>query len=402
MGLDIVSWLGMALRWFHVIAGIAWIGSSFYFMWLDNALSPPANPKDKEDGVKGELWAVHSGGFYYKKKYMVAPAHMPQDLHWFKWEAYFTWLSGFMLLALIYYYGADMYLIDRAKADLTQMQAVLIGLGAITVGWFFYDGLCRTKLGENNALFGIVWFAALTAAGYYLTKIFTGRGAFIHIGAIIGTVMAANVFAIIIPNQKKVVASLLAGEKPDPALGLKAKQRSLHNNYMTLPVILIMISNHYPMLIGNPYNWAVLAGLSVSAWFIRHFFNLKHTGVVNYVYPAVGVVIYVAVMLAAFVMQPGPKMPLSSTEVTDVSDAEVFRIVRSHCSSCHSSAPTNEGFPAAPQGVMFDSMDQIRTQAARIRAQAVDSETMPLGNATGMTEEERQTLGAWISAQLPR
>ena len=276
----------MALRWLHVITGIAWIGASFYFIWLDNSLTPPS---DKKDGASGELWAVHGGGFYHNKKYNVAPEHMPENLHWFKWEAYFTWISGFLLLSLVYYYGASLYLIDKARMDLTPIQAVFTGLCFIFGGWIFYDELCKSPIGKNNRLFGIVWFAALTAAAYALCHIFSGRGAYIHVGAILGTVMVANVFMVIIPNQKKVVAALLADKKPDPKLGIQAKQRSVHNNYMALPVLLIMISNHYPMLYSGSYNWLVLAGLGAAAWPIRQFFNLKHKGIVNYWYPVAGV-----------------------------------------------------------------------------------------------------------------
>jgi uncharacterized membrane protein len=389
--IDVVAWLGLALRWLHLITGIAWIGSSFYFIWLDNSLAPPESGEDKKAGVAGELWAVHGGGFYHKKKYGVAPEHMPEDLHWFKWEAYFTWLSGFLLLSLMYYYGANLYLIDRAKMDIGAAEAVLSGLGFIVGGWVFYDTLCKSSIGKNNKLFGCVWFVALTAAAYALNQIFTGRGAYIHVGAIIGTVMAANVFMVIIPNQKKVVKALLAGEKPDARLGLQAKQRSVHNNYMTLPVLLIMISNHYPMLFGNAYNWLILAGLGASVWPIRQFFVLRHKGKVNYWYPAAGIAGFIAVMLFA----SGGTRPVATEE--KVSAAEVRDIIRTHCSSCHSDTPTHKGITAAPAGVMFDKMDEIRKYAARIYEQAVEHDTMPLGNETGMTPAERQKLGAGLS-----
>lgn len=396
MEFDIASWLSLALRWFHLITGICWIGASFYFIWLDNSLTPPESEKDKKDGVTGELWAVHGGGFYHNKKYMVAPPHMPEHLHWFKWEAYFTWISGMLLLGLIYYYGANMYLIDTAKANLTQTQAILIGLAFIGGGWLFYDGLCKTQIGEHNGLFGLIWFAALVVAGFFLNQIFSDRGAFIHVGAMVGTAMAANVFAVIIPNQKKVVASLLAGEKPDPALGRKAKQRSLHNNYMTLPVLLIMISSHYPVLVGNPYNWALLAGLGVAAWFIRQFFNLQHKGKTNYLYPAIGITAYIVVMILAAHWQAAGK-PAADAAI-EVSDAQARTILRTHCTSCHSDTPTHPAFPIAPTGVMFDTMEQIKIQAARIDARTVIGGDMPLGNETGMTDEERQTLGAWLKS----
>lgn len=392
MELEIASWLNMALRWLHIITGIAWIGSSFYFIWLDNSLRAPTDKKDKDLGVGGELWAVHGGGFYHKKKYQVAPSHMPDDLHWFKWEAYFTWMSGFFLLALMYYYGAHQFLIDTSKLPLERWQATGIGLAALLGGWIFYNRLCKSPIGKNNGLFGWIWFGVLVLAGWGLTQIFSDRGAFIHIGAIVGTVMAANVFMIIIPNQKKVVASLLAGEKPDPALGLMAKQRSLHNNYMTLPVLLLMVSNHYPVLFGHEYNWLLLAGVSAAAWPIRHYFNLKHKGKDEVMWLAAGMAGFVLVMVLAAELKP------KAVEMAGggVSDAEVRQIVRTHCSSCHSDVPTDENYSEAPMGVRFDTMEEIRIHAQQIKAQAVDSDIMPLGNMTEMTDEERAKLGAWV------
>lgn len=394
MDIDIVAWLGLLVRWLHLITGIAWIGASFYFVWLDNSLEPPADKRDKEAGVTGELWAVHGGGFYNPKKYAVAPKHMPENLHWFKWEAYFTWISGFLLLCLVYYYGASLYLIDPAKMALTPFQAVFTGLCFIFGGWIFYDELCKSPIGKCNRTFGLIWFAALAASAYALCEIFTGRGAFIHIGAMIGTAMVANVFFVIIPNQKKVVAVLLAGETPDPQLGASAKQRSVHNNYMTLPVLLIMISNHYPMLYSGPYAWAILSGMAAAAWPIRQFFNLKHKGTVNYWYPAAGVA--GIALVAAFVSMSGAK-PVATGGGEKVSAAEVRKIVRTHCSACHSDTPTHESFAAAPQGVMFDTMEAIKKYAPRIRERAVLHEDMPLGNETGMTAEERKKLGEGLS-----
>lgn len=395
---DLTAWLGLALRWLHLITGIAWIGSSFYFIWLDNSLKPPVSPTDKKDGVGGELWAVHGGGFYNKKKYLVAPQHMPDDLHWFKWEAYSTWISGFLLLCLMYYYGAGIYLIDRAKLDIHAIDATLIGLGVLTAGWFFYDLLCKSALGKNNKICGIIWFAFLTAAAYGLCQIFTGRGAFIHVGAIMGTVMAANVFVIIIPNQKKVVAAMLAGQAPDPALGKAAKQRSLHNNYMTLPVLLVMISNHYPMLYAGPYNWLVLAALGAAAWPIREFFNQKHRGNVDYRYLAAGVACFIVVMLAAS-WQQGRARPVVSAVTAVVSDVEVQGILQKHCTACHAKTPSHEGFDVAPLNVELETLEDLRTHAARVHQQAIATDIMPLGNETAMSAEEREKLSRWLAAQ---
>ena len=290
MDLDIVSWLNLAIRWAHVIVGISWIGTSFYFVWLDNNLRPGPNMKE---GVHGELWSVHGGGFYHNQKYLVAPTELPEELHWFKWEAYFTWITGFLLLCLVYYYGANLFLIDKSKADLEQWQAIAIGLSVLAGGWVIYDSMCRSGMGNDNKIFGFMWAGIMLGIAIGLSTVFSGRGMFIHVGAVLGTVMAANVFMVIIPNQRKVVAALKAGEMPDPSLGAAAKQRSLHNNYMTLPVVFIMISNHYPMTFGNQYGWAVLAGLSLSGWYFRHFLNRRNIGKVEYHLAALGVAAFI-------------------------------------------------------------------------------------------------------------
>ncbi len=395
MDIDVSSWLSLLLRWFHLMAGIMWIGTSFYFISAQNALKPPASDADKKAGVGGELWEVHGGGFYHKKKYTVAPDFMPADLIWYKWEAYLTWLSGIFLLCLMYYFNADLYLIDPNKMPLTKFQATFTGLGFITAGWLIYDGLCKSPLGKNNALFGLVWFLIVTLAAYALNHVFSGRGAFMHVGAIIGSVMAINVFAIIIPNQKKTVAALLADKKPDPALGKKAGQRSLHNNYMTLPVLLIMISNHFPMLFGHPHNWAVLAGLSGAAWLFRHFMNLHEQGVLNarYAAAAVGVALVTVFGASWKIDNAAP-----ANDGTAVSMTEVRNIIQQRCVSCHSDTPTQDGIDAAPKGVMFDKMDEIKKYAPRILEQAVEHDTMPLGNITGMTADERAALGRGLKA----
>lgn len=390
MELDITPWLNMALRWLHFITGIAWIGSSFYFVWLDNNLE---EPKEKKKGMSGELWSVHGGGFYHKQKYAVAPEQMPENLHWFKWEAYFTWMSGFALLALTYYYGAELFLIDKSKADLGQWQAIGISLGFIMGGWVLYDGLCRSPLGTNNKALGVVWFAILTAAAYGLTQIFSDRAAFLHVGAIAGTAMAFNVFMVIIPNQKKVVAALIAGEEPDPRLGKIGKQRSLHNNYMTLPVLLLMISNHYPMVFSNPYNWVVLAGLALVGILIRHYFNLKNSGISSPVLPVAAGVLFIAIMVFAASMEARKR-----AEFGDVkgSFTEVSALITKHCVSCHSARPNHEAFDEAPAGVKFDTAAEILQAAPRIMEQAVTSDIMPLGNETGMTDADRALIGQWI------
>ncbi|MFL6845768.1 MAG: urate hydroxylase PuuD [Allosphingosinicella sp.] len=386
MGFDLGEWLNLALRWLHLTAGIAWIGSSFYFVWLDNHLTKPA-----EGDASGELWSVHGGGFYHNQKYQVAPAKMPDHLHWFKWEAYFTWLSGFSLLVLIYYVGAQSFLIDPAKAALSPPAAIAIGLAALALGWLIYDGLCRSPVGSNNLALGIFWFVCLAFAAKLLDNIFNARAAYLHVGAIVGTAMVANVFLVIIPNQKKVVADLIAGRTPDPALGAAAKQRSLHNNYMTLPVLFIMISHHYPMTYGAQRPWLVLALLGLTGVAVRHVFNLRGRG------KATGTMIAVAILLAlasvTYVtlekggVAPGPAQKLSY--------ADVQPIFATHCAGCHNVA-------APPLGVKLDSWEHVSAASARIKAMAVDSQAMPLGNPTGMTPAERQKLGAWIAAGSPR
>ncbi|CAN5582847.1 urate hydroxylase PuuD [soil metagenome] len=390
---DLAEWLNLAIRWLHLTAGIAWIGSSFYFVWLDNHLTAPA-----EGEASGELWSVHGGGFYHNEKYQVAPSHMPERLHWFKWEAYWTWISGFSLLVLVYYVGARNFLIDPTKAALSVPVAITIGLAAIALSWLVYDLLCRSTLGSNNKLLGIVWFVYLLMAAIVLDSLFNARAAYLHIGAIIGSVMVGNVFFVIIPNQRKVVADLIAGRSPDPALGKAAKQRSLHNNYMTLPVLFIMLSHHYPMTYGAQRPWLVLALLGLTGVAVRHVFNLRHraqpTGAAMALAAllALASVTYVTVEKAANAPAPGQH----------VAFADIQPILATHCVACHSKHPTNPAFTAAPLGLTLDSLQHASAASAKIKAMAVDSEVMPLGNATGMTRAERQKLGAWIAAGTPQ
>jgi len=392
MTTDLLAWLNLGVRWLHVIAGIAWIGSSFYFMWLDARLKAD---ETTPQGVQGDLWAVHGGGFYHKRKYLSVPPDMPDDLHWFKWEAYTTWLSGSALLVLIYYLGAPTYLIDMSKMDLAPWQAIGIGLGFLAGGWILYDALCRSPLGQRLRLFGVVWFLILTCAGFALSHIFSNRGAFIHLGAIIGTVMVANVFLIIIPNQRKIVAAMLAGEPVDPALGKRGKMRSVHNNYMTLSVLFLMVSNHYPMVIDHPLNWLLVAGIGLAGVTIRHFFNRRNAGVSEPMILAGGVFIFLMVMLVAIGTKP------KAGEVAGVVPfTEAQAIIRKHCIACHSASPTDPAFAMAPNGVTYDTEAEIRRYAPRILERAVATDSMPLGNPTGMTAAERARLGAWIQAEM--
>jgi uncharacterized membrane protein len=398
MTIDLAEWLNLAIRWLHLTVGIAWIGSSFYFVWLDNHLTPPVAGE-----ASGELWSVHGGGFYHNQKYQVAPSQMPDRLHWFKWEAYFTWISGFSLLVLIYYVGAQNFLIDPAKVALSPAEAIAIGLAALAVGWLFYDLLCRSPLGKNNRLLGVVWFVFLLAAAILLDRLFNARAAYMHVGAIMGTAMVANVFFVIIPNQRKVVADLVAGRTPDPALGKAAKQRSLHNNYMTLPVLFIMISNHYPMTYGAGRPWLVLALLGLTGVAVRHVFNLRHRG--QPTRPTIILAMALAFVSVTYVsMEKGDVTAGESGAgaAQSLTFADIQPILATHCAACHSVRPTNAAFKAPPLGVVLDSYDHVSTLSPRIRKVAVDSQIMPLGNATGMTSAERQKLGDWIAAGTPR
>ena len=392
MAFDLAEWLNLAIRWLHLTAGIAWIGSSFYFVWLDMHLTKPVR-----GDASGELWSVHGGGFYHNQKYQVAPAQMPDRLHWFKWEAYFTWLSGFSLLVLVYYVGAQSFLLDPAKAALSPAQGIAIGLAALVSGWVVYDLLCRSSLGSNNQVFGICWFLCLLLAGYGLDTVFSSRAAYLHVGAIIGTVMVANVFFVIIPNQRKVVADLVAGRTPDPALGAAAKLRSLHNNYMTLPVLFIMISPHYPMTYGADRPWLVLALLGLTGVAIRHVFNLRNRE------QPIGRAIVLAVVLAlASVTYVTLEKSSGARPAEHVRFAEIQPILVTHCAGCHSLHPANKAFAAPPKGLVLDSYAHVSAAAERIQKMAVDTEVMPLGNATGMTKAEREKLGAWIAGGEPQ
>jgi uncharacterized membrane protein len=391
-----LEWLNLIVRWLHVITGIAWIGASFYFVWLDNSIRPPAPGSDlAKKGVSGELWAVHGGGFYNPQKYLVAPAELPKDLHWFKWEAYTTWLSGFALLTIAYYFNAQAMMIDKDVADIGSWQAVGLGLGSLLVGWTVYDLLCRSPLGKHDFWFGVVVFALIVAAGFGLTHWLSGRAAYIHVGAMIGTIMVANVLMLIIPGQRKMVEAMAAGGLPDPVHGQRAKQRSVHNNYFTLPVLFIMISNHYAMTYRNDRAWLVLAFIMAAGVSIRHFFNLRHKGRTEWRYPMFGVALLLAVAVAI-----APPRPAAAVAVADpaAAFAKVQAVVAQRCVSCHSAHPSQPGFATAPAGVMFDGAEQIRQQSEKIYKQAVQLKAMPIGNLTNITDAERAAIGAWFEA----
>ncbi len=391
------DWINLILRWAHLITGIAWIGSSFYFVWLDLSLRKRPG---MDEGVYGEAWMVHGGGFYHVNKWMVAPKSMPPELHWFKYEAYFTWLTGFSLLVTMYYWSAESYLIDPNVMPLGKWDAILIGLASLFAGWVIYDLMCKSPIGQSTGKLAIGVFILAMVAAYGFTHVFSGRGAFIHVGAMLGTIMAANVFRIIIPNQKKVVASLMAGEKPDPALGLQAKQRSTHNNYLTLPVLLMMISNHYSMLFSHDQSWLIVGLILIIGGLVRHFFNTRNAGgrgkAIAWQLPSAAVGMAILAMFASY---DPDAAKLADQEI--ITGDHALAIVQTRCTACHSANPTDEGFDEAPMGVMFDDIAQVKANAQRVLAQSVIGRAMPLGNMTEMTDEERVQLGQWIRAGMP-
>jgi uncharacterized membrane protein len=390
----LLDWVGLLVRWTHVIAGIAWIGSSFYFIALDAGLKP--NPR-LDPRVKGEAWQVHGGGFYNIQKFSVAPEFMPEHLTWFKWEAYGTWIFGFMLLVLIYYLNPSIYLIDPGVMHIAPADAVPAAAASLLIGWFAYDLLCRSWFGRETARLAIAGFVLLLCVVFAYTHVFSGRGAFIQTGALVGTIMAANVLFIIIPGQRKTVDALLKGEEPDPAWGAIAKQRSVHNNYLTLPVVFTMLSNHYAFTYSSPrWSWLILACIFIASFLVRHWFNTMHTGAHPdwRLWPAAAVPVAVAILLSVLGQKASPIADASAAPITF---ASVQPIVEQRCHVCHSSKPKFAGFAEAPKGIMFDTPAQIQRQSPQILQQAVKTHAMPLGNITEITDEERATLGGWIT-----
>ncbi|WP_306395990.1 urate hydroxylase PuuD [Telluria beijingensis] len=394
-----LEWFNLLLRWLHIVTGIAWIGASFYFVWLDNTIKPPQPDSDlARKGVSGELWAVHGGGFYNPQKYLVAPAELPGELHWFKWEAYSTWLSGFALLVVVYYLNAKAMMVDRSVADLSSWQAVGVGIASLVAGWVVYDLLCKSRLVQRQLAFGAVVWLLLVASSWVLTHLLSGRAAYLHVGAMIGTIMVANVAMVIIPGQRKMVDAMLAGRQPDPFHGIRAKQRSVHNNYFTLPVLFIMISNHYAMTYNHPHAWAVLGAIMLAGVLIRHFFNLRHKGRLAWGYPAAGVAVLLALAVALAPAKPARVDPAAGAVDAAARFATVRTIMDRRCVSCHAQQPTQPGFAAAPGGVVLDTPELVSQHAARIYQQTVQLKAMPLANLTHMTDAERAQVGAWFEA----
>jgi uncharacterized membrane protein len=395
------DWLSLLLRWAHIVTGIAWIGASFYFIWLDARLNvPPHNPE--HEGVGGDLWAVHGGGFYHSQKYKVAPPELPEPLHWFKWEAYFTWMTGFALFVVLYYLNADAYLVDPRVMELGAGAAVAISVGLLLAGVAAYEALCRVISSERA--FTAIGAIAVLAGCWGLTQIFSGRGAFMQMGAMLGTIMAANVGHVIIPSQKRLVSAKREGRAPDPAPGLEAKRRSVHNNYLTLPVLLAMISPHFAFLYAHADAWAILFALFVAGALIRHWFNLRNRGRNALAVPALALAILAGV---AVTVAPSPRqLAARSSEATFADPAaarfsQVRSVVQERCVPCHSASPTHLTTSVAAAGVAFDSPREIGAWASRIYERAVVTRTMPLGNATAMTDAERHVIGAWFASGAP-
>jgi Predicted membrane protein len=392
------EWASFAIRWLHVVTAIAWIGSSFYFIALDLGLvQRPGLPK----GVYGEEWQVHGGGFYHIQKYLVAPEHLPEHLTWFKWESYTTWMSGFAMLAVLYYAGADLYLVDRNVLDVPSYVAILISLASLGLGWILYDQLCKSPLGKNATALMLVLYVILVAMAWGYTQLFTGRATFIHLGAFTATIMTANVFFIIIPNQKKVVADLKAGKTPPAYLGAQAKQRSTHNNYLTLPVIFLMLSNHYPLAFATEFNWVIASLVFLMGVLIRHYFNTRHArkGNPHWTWLLTAILFIIIMWLSTVPQVLTGERKLSSAEERFLASAH-FPAVRDtilgRCSMCHTQEPFYEGVHHAPKNVLLDNDNEIAAHAREIYLQAGRSHAMPPGNVSGITDEERRLIVTWF------
>lgn len=393
------EWLNLVLRWIHVITGIAWIGASFYFNWLLNRLRRPGAG---EADVTGELWAIHAGGFFQVRKLATVPGGLLSGLHWFKWEAYWTWISGFVLLVLVYYLEARVYLIDPRVADIGVAAAVGIGVGVLVAGWLAYDFLWRSPLAERQWAAVTVSLMLFVGAAYGLGQVFSGRGAYIHVGALLGTLMVGNVFRVIMPAQRQLVAAAKAGGRPDPVLAADAERRSLHNNYMTLPVLFTMVSNHYPGTFGHRQGWLVLVALFAVGAGVRHYFNVRHRGNWSNAWiVAAAAVATIGIIVATAPTTLRDAGSRAAPPGAKVAFAEARHIIVKKCLTCHSERPTHESFDAAPKDVRFDTPAQIRAMVGKIRTTTVTTETMPLGNLTQMTPEERAILGRWIDQGAP-
>jgi len=393
----ILEWLNLLGRWVHMVTGIAWIGASFYFVWLDNSLETPKQQADVDQGVGGEVWSVHGGGFYHAQKYKVAPPKLPDNLHWFKWEAYTTWITGMFLLSLMYWYQAEIYLIDPSVMTLSKPVAVILGMLTIAVGWIVYDLLCKLPIGKQENKLSLVMLVFVSIAAWALCQIFSGRGAYLHFGAMLGTIMVANVFFVIMPGQRDLVAAKQEGRAPDPMHGVRAKQRSVHNTFFTLPVLFVMISNHYAMTWGHEYNWLILIALSVAGALIRVYFVQRHHGKQTPI-PLIAAAVLIMGVAAAIAPRPSAPVAIEKGVSTSVLFASVAAVMETRCASCHAQAPTQPGFSTAPKGVVLESADDIVRQAQVIHQQVVVTKAMPIGNLTQITDEERALIDQWFQA----
>jgi uncharacterized membrane protein len=389
------AWGEASLRWLHVIAAVGWIGSSFYFVHLDLSLKQrPGLPPE----AYGDTWQVHGGGFYHMIKYLVAPAKMPDDLTWFKWEAYATWLSGIALLIAVYYLGAQLYLIDKDVVDLSPAGGAALSAGGLLLGWLVYDGLCRSPLGENDTLLAAIGFALLVSLSYGFTFVFSSRGAFMELGALIGTIMAANVLMVIIPGQRKVVAALVAGQTPDPIYGKRGKQRSVHNNYLTLPVIFVMIGNHYPMAFATRWNWVIWSLIIVAGASVRHFINVRHKKHVMLWWTLAAAAICGAAIVILSTQGPAKTARADAVTSAKVAFGDVEAIVGMRCSMCHAAEPLWPGLAWPPKGVTLDTPEKIKAHRRDIALQAAWTSAMPPSNVTEITPEERSVLASWANS----
>lgn len=392
----------LVLRYFHVVAGIAWIGASFYFAWLDNNLQEPPQWK-KDKGIRGDLWAVHGGGFYEVAKYQNGPEQMPSTLHWFKWEAYTSWITGILLFSLLYYVGADIYLLDNSKAEFEMVSAIATSMGSIAVGYIIYRMLCNSVLAEKGMHFAIASVIFLAIWAWGLDQLFADRAVYIHIGALIGTCMAGNVYHVIMPSQRYMVSEIEAGRIPESGPGLKAKQCSMHNNYATLPIIFIMLSNHFSYTYTHTYGWLILVAFFVIGMWIRHYFNLKHQGVNRPSVLVSGISAFFALMLIIAPWHTLESTPLTNELtgelVSEVTDAQAWEVLNTHCTECHSETPRSEMFQTAPLGLVIDSIEDAKKVSQLIHTRAIVNQDMPLGNITNITDEERAVLAQWLATQ---
>lgn len=401
-----MDWMSFAVRWLHVITGIAWIGSSFYFIALDLGLRKPPN---LPAGVYGEEWQVHGGGFYHVRKYLVAPPEMPEHLIWFKWEAYSSWLSGFVLMVIIYYIGADLFLVDPEVLDISTTTAIAISLGSIAFGWIVYDLICKSKFGDNNTRLMLFLYVLLVVMAWGYTQVFSGRAAFLHLGAFTATIMTANVFFAIIPNQRIVVADLKAGRTPDPKHGAIGKQRSVHNNYLTLPVIFLMLSNHYPLAFATEYNWIIASLVFLMGVTIRHAFNSMHAGKKHpvWTWPAT-IAIFIVIMWLSTVPkffgdagEETTQLPAHQARFVAAAEFDGVRdVVLGRCAMCHAREPGWEGIIAAPRGVALETDAEIARHAYQIYLHAGRTNAMPPANVSFMEDDERDLIVSWYKASI--